>query len=427
MARLVVVGAGVMGLAAAWHAARAGHDVTVLEADDRPGGMAAHFDLAGISIERFYHFICKTDHAIFALLDDLGITESLRWRDTGMGYFTGGRLHKWDNPLALLAFPGLGLIDKLRYGLLAFVSSRRERWDALEHQTARDWITRWIGPRGYARLWEPLFRLKFFEYADNISAAWIWTRVRRTGRSRRSLLQEELGYLEGGSETLVRALAAQIKARGGKIVLSAPATRVATENGRVTGVETAQGFNGADAVILTMPTPLVSQTVPDLPADWKARYDAIPNIGVVCAVFRLARAVSPYFWVNIAEDGIAVPGIIEFSNLRVVDGHVVYIPYYMPVTHPKWSWSDEALIAEAFTVLSRINPDLTEADILAAHAARLRHAQPICAPGFAAMIPPVQTPIAGLQIADTCFYYPEDRGISESVRLGKEMAARIAA
>lgn len=427
MARLVVVGAGAMGLAAAWHAARAGHHVTVLEAADQPGGMAAHFDLAGLSIERFYHFICKTDHATFALLDELGIAGKLHWRATGMGYFTGGRLHKWGDPLALLAFPGLGLIDKLRYGLLAFVSARRDRWDALENQTARHWITRWIGPRAYARLWEPLFRLKFFEYADNISAAWIWTRVKRTGRSRRSLMQEELGYLEGGSETLVGALTAGIEALGGRIELSAPALRVTTENGRVTGVETPGDLHPADAVIMTVPTPLVSAAVPDLPPDWKVRYDAIPNIGAVCVVLRLSRAVTPYFWVNIAEDGIPVPGIIEFSNLRPVDGHVVYVPYYMPVTHEKWGWSDEALIAEAFSVLCQINPDLAEADIVAAHAARLRHAQPICAPGFAATIPPVQTPIAGLQIADTCFYYPEDRGISESVRLGREMAARIAA
>jgi hypothetical protein len=50
----------------------------------------------------------------------------------------------------------------------------------------------------------------------------------------------------------------------------------------------------------------------------------------------------------------------------------------------------------------------------------------VCEPGFAAKIPPIQTSIAGLQIADTCFYYPEDRGISESVRLGKEMARAIA-
>ena len=108
-------------------------------------------------------------------------------------------------------------------------------------------------------------------------------------------------------------------------------------------------------------------------------------------------------------------------------GAVVFVPYYMPVTHPKWGWSDEALLDEAFGYIRRINPALTEADRRASHVARLRHAQPICAPGFAATIPRVQTPIGGLQIADTCFYYPEDRGIAESVRLGREMAQRIAA
>ena len=428
MTRVVVVGAGAMGLAAAYHAAKAGHAVTVLEAASEPGGMAAHFHLAGISIERFYHFICKTDQPTFDLLAELDIADTLRWRATGMGYFTDGKLHKWGDPLSLLTFPGLGLVDKLRYGLLAFVSVRRERWAALEHQTAREWITRWIGPKAYAKLWEPLFRLKFFEYSENISAAWIWTRVKRTGRSRRSLLQEELGYLEGGSETLVKRLVTRISELGGTITLSAPVTRVTTEAGRVTGVETPQGTIPADAVIMTIPTPLVSAAVPDLPADWRARYAAIPNIGVACLVFRLARPVTPYFWTNISEPDIEIPGIIEFSNLRPVDGGaVVFVPYYMPVTHPKWGWSDEALLNEAFGYIRRINPQVTEADRRAGHVARLRHAQPICAPGFAATIPPVETPIAGLQIADTCFYYPEDRGIAESVRLGREMAERVAA
>ena len=53
---------------------------------------------------------------------------------------------------------------------------------------------------------------------------------------------------------------------------------------------------------------------------------------------------------------------------------------------------------------------------MASHVGRLRYAQPVCEAGFLAKIPKIQTPIAGLQIADTCFYYPEDRGISESVR-----------
>ena len=72
-----------------------------------------------------------------------------------------------------------------------------------------------------------------------------------------------------------------------------------------------------------------------------------------------------------------------------------------------------------------MNPALTPTDIISSRVARLRYAQPVCEPGFAAKIPPVQTPLAGLQIADTCFYYPEDRGIAESVRLGKLMAEHV--
>ncbi len=97
----------------------------------------------------------------------------------------------------------------------------------------------------------------------------------------------------------------------------------------------------------------------------------------------------------------------------------------MPVDNPKFSWSDDALLSEAYGYIKRINPALTDDDVIAAYVARLRYAQPICEPGFLAKIPPVQTPIAGLQIADTCFYYPEDRGISESVRYGRDMAAHL--
>jgi protoporphyrinogen oxidase len=75
--------------------------------------------------------------------------------------------------------------------------------------------------------------------------------------------------------------------------------------------------------------------------------------------------------------------------------------------------------------LRRINPAIRPGDVLASHVGRLRHAQPVCPPGFDARIPPVQTEIAGLQVADTCFYYPEDRGIAESVRLGQAMADAV--
>jgi len=427
MARVIVIGAGAMGLAAGYYALKRGHEVTVLEAASEPGGMAAHFDLGGLSIERYYHFVCKADRPTFDLLAELGLAGRMRWVATSMGYYFDGRLEPWGDPLSLLRFPGLSLVERLRYGAMMFFAVRRDDAAGLEHVSAKDWITRWCGERAYNRLWAPLFRLKFYEYADNISAAWIWTRIKRLGTSRRSMFQEELGYIEGGSETLIHALVEAIRERGGEVRLGSPASRIAVAAGRVTGVAAGGQTFATDAVISTVPTPLVPRLAPDLPAADLARYRAIVNIGVVCVVFRLKRSVTPHFWVNIADDRFEIPGIVEFSNLRPAGDTVVYVPYYMPVTHPKFARSDEFFRDESFGYLKLINPEISDGDLIAYHVGRLRHAQPVCPPGFAAMLPPVQTAIAGLQIADTCFYYPEDRGIAESVRLGKAMAERIAA
>ncbi len=423
--RVVVIGAGVMGLAAAYEALSAGHAVTLLEAAPEAGGMAAHFMLGGVSTERFYHFICKTDFPTFELLGELGLDGKLHWVDTSMGYLVDGTLHPWGDPIALLRFPHLNIFQKLRYALLVFVSTRRNRWDSLEHRNARAWITGWSGKAVYDLMWRKLFEQKFYEYADNVSAAWIWTRIRRIGRSRRSIMQEQLGYIEGGSETLVQSLLGTILARGAEVRLATPAERVQTQDGRVTGVLAGGAIFPADAVISTVPTPLVPRLAPDLGKATLDAYRAIVNIGVVCVVLALRRALTPHFWVNINEPDIEIPGIIEFSNLRPGMGHVVYVPYYMPTTHPKWPWTDEMFIADAMACLARVNPEISRDDLITSHVARLRHAQPICTPGFAATLPPVQTAIAGLQIADTCFYYPEDRGIAESIRLGRAMARQV--
>jgi protoporphyrinogen oxidase len=420
-----VIGAGPMGLAVAYQALQDGHEVDVLEASQEPGGMAGHFDFGGISIERFYHFVCHADTPTVNLLRELGIAGKLRWKPTSMGFFSAGRLNRWGDPLALLSVPKISLITKLRYGLFVLICSRKTTWPQLETKSAKEWITTWCGEDGYKHFWETLLQYKFYEYADSISAAWIWTRIKRVGSSRKSIMQEELGYLEGGSKTLIDELVASIDGNGGHIHLGSPAQQIVVANDSVVGVQTKSAYFAADHVISTIPMPNIPRLLPDMPESWRARYEALKTIGICCVVFKLKRSVSPHFWINLGPTGHEIPGVIEFSNLRDVGTVIVYVPYYMPITNRKFSWTDQELIRDAFGCLVELNSDLLPEDLIDARVARLRDAQPICDVGFAAKIPPVQTGIKGLQIADTCFYYPEDRGIAESVRLGREMARAI--
>lgn len=429
MSKVVVLGAGIMGLAAAHRALTLGHEVTLLEAASEPGGMAAHFNFDGLSIERFYHFVCKSDTPTFELLAELDMRDAMRWRSTSMGYFVEGALHKWGDPFALLRFPHLNLIEKFRYGLLMLISTRRNAWPALEHVSTRAWIEAWCGKTVYAKLWKRLLDLKFHEYADDISAQWTWARIRRVGRSRKSLLQEELGYIEGGSQTLVDALIAAIAKSGGTVKLKEPADRVLITDGKVTGVRTTNGDYRADAVVSTVPTPLLGSLLAEAPDGLRTRYDAIQNIGVVCVVLKLRRSVTPHFWVNIVDPALPIPGIIEFTNLRPAPTGetVVYVPYYMPLQNPAWQRTNDEFVDEVLAAIRAINPAVQRGDLIATYVGRLKHAQPVCPPGFKAQLPPVRTEVRGLQIADTCFYYPEDRGVAESVRLGREMVEHLSA
>lgn len=424
MKNYAIIGAGPMGLMAAVKLLDQGHSVTIYERDDRIGGMSANFDFDGLSIERYYHFICKTDYPLFALLERYGLSKALRWTDTKMGYFYKGKLYKWGNPFALLAFPHLGPISKFRYALHVMYTKGIKDWTALDKEEAGAWIRRWVGQKAYDVMWKDAFRLKFFEFKDNLSASWIGTRIKRVALSRRNLMNESMGYLEGGSMTLLERMVQDIQARGGRIELSQGIDEVVSENGKVTGVSVGGEFTAYDGVISTAPIQYVPALVPGLPEDFRAKVAAVQNIPVACVILKLKHAVSENFWMNISDPGIEIPGVIEYSNLN--PGHdpgqkILYAPYYMPKTHPKWQRSNAELIEEVLGYLARINPAFKRDWVLASHCHRYEFAQTICPPGFQDMLPSMRTPVQGFFMADTAYYYPEDRSINESINTAQAL------
>lgn len=420
--RIAVLGAGPMGLAVAYQLARDGHETIVFEADDRVGGMTAAFDFSGLMIERYYHFHCISDHAFLKTLDELNIADKMHWVETKMGYWYKNKLQPWGNPVALLKFQELSLIAKIRYGLHAFLATKRKNWKPLDHVEATDWIKRWVGKEAYEVLWRRLFDYKFYNFSDNLSAAWIWSRIRRIGKSRYSLFREKLGYLEGGSETLLQAMRSDIEAHGGTLHLKSPASKVIIENGKVTGIEVGEKIESFNKVISTVPLPYVPRLMPDLPEEILAKFRAIKNIAVVCVIAKLRKAVSENFWLNTNDPDMDIPGLVEYSNLRPLADHIIYVPFYMPGEHPKFQEPDQNFLNKVKKYLKKINPELQDDDFIELRASRYRYAQPICDPGYLDKLPQAALPIKGLWVADTSYYYPEDRGISESIHFGRNLA-----
>jgi len=420
--RIAVLGAGPMGLAVAYQLAQDGHTPIVFEADDRVGGMAACFDFNGIEIERYYHFHCTSDEGFLRILDELKIADKMRWVETRMGYWHQDKLQAWGNPVALLKFNGLGFVAKFRYGLHAFLSTKRKSWKSLDGIEATGWIRRWVGEEAYEVLWRKLFDYKFYDYANELSAAWIWSRIRRIGRSRYSLFREKLGYLEGGSTTLLEALKSSIESNGGEIRLASPVSQVIMDSGKVTGVNLDNTFEAFDKVISTIPLPYVPRLIPDLPREILSKFESLNNIAVVCVIAKLRKSISNNFWVNTNDPDMDIPGLVEYSNLRPLEHSIVYVPFYMPGEHSKFQEPDQNFLNKVKRYLKKINPELSDSDFIDIRASRYRYAQPVCDLEFLAKLPPASLPISGLWVADTSYYYPEDRGISESIDFGRKMA-----
>jgi len=428
-----IIGGGPAGLALADDMSRAGWSVTLFEAAPELGGLARSFAFGDIRIERYYHFLCGSDTGYFRKLAELDLGHALRWRATKMGFFYRGRMYPFSSVADLLRFDGISLLGRLRYGLLALRCSLIEQWHRLDAVPAEAWLIRALGHDAYKATWYPLLRVKFDRFHDQISAAWVWHRIHRVARSRRTPLHKErLGFLAGGTDTLVTALEARLRERGVCLRPGTPVRRIVIEGARVRGIETADGTRWPfDAVAAAVPLPHFVRLAPDLPPAYLAALGAIDFIGVICVTLRLRQRLSESFWLNVNDERVPFNGCIEYTNLNpdaTPDGtSILYVPFYLPLNHPRFAHDDQQLVAECSRALSILNPRFRPEWILHASVSRDPYAQVICGTGFAARVPRHRTPVENLFLVESSQLYPADRTISGTIDLAREVAALLGA
>ncbi len=445
--KIGIIGAGVTGLTAAYDLCRMGHRVTVYEARPYVGGLAAGFrdERWAWPLERFYHHIFAGDKAILALVREIGMADQVFFPRPITSIYHQGKIYAMDRPpspalaalpkplstlvdlgalvFSILSFKPLPFVDRLRFGLVGAYIRYTPFWKPLERVTAHEWLTHAVGRRAYETSWEPLLEGKFGPYYRQVNMAWFWARL--TARTPR------LGYFEGGFQTFLDTLADKVRALGGTIHLHHHVRRILPQgNGRLR-LEFRDAHADHDRVIATCSPQTLRACTPDLPADYAAGLAQLHSMGAVVMVLALThRVTDEHYWINIPKrEGIPFLAFVEHTNFidkaHYGDDVLVYCGDYLPPDHPYFDLEPEALLETYLPGIRRINPAFSRDWIRRYWKFTERYAQPVPLVNHSAHIPPLQTPIPNLYMANMSQVYPWDRGTNFAVELGRRVARLV--
>jgi protoporphyrinogen oxidase len=423
-----IVGGGILGVTAAHRLIDAGVRPVLFERAPELGGLAGAFDFAGERVDRFYHVILPGDDRVLGLVDDVGLRHRMRFRPTRVGFYDDGRLFSMSSARELLTFPLLAPHDRLR--LAAFVArcqlgSGHER---LDETPLVPWLRRMCGRRMVERLWMPLLHSKFDGRVSDLPATYIWARTRRMSGARDGAGKETMGWLEGGYETLIDALADRIRARGGELHTGRSVERIIADGPGATGIVVDGALQPFDAVLCTLAPPQ-REALLDPSLLGRVAADRCRYLGVICLLLRTRESVSPYHTLNITDRRVPLTTVVETTHVvdpEQVGGHLVYVTKYVDPGHGDLARPEDELVEAYLRHAQTIFPGLDAAGVLARSLQRARIVEPVHVLGAAGQEPDA-FPVPGLAFASTADVYPEIVNGQAMVKVADRAVAGILA
>ena len=423
--KIGIIGAGFTGLSAGLYLTEKGHDVTIIEQEEIPGGLALgfkekHWDW---TLEKHYHHWFTNDKVVLSLAKKINHGIIIKRPKTSV--FVDSKIYQFDSPKEVLLFPKLSLLDRFRMGLVIGLLKFNPFWKPLENINASNFLPKTLGKKGYKMIWEPLFTNKFGPYANDVSLAWFWARIKKRTSS--------LAYPEGGFLNFANHLTKYIEKKGGKFKFNSIVIKVTNNKNKILVSTKEKNKNldyEFDKVIYTLPIQLFLNLTPQLPNNYKHKFTNLHNIGATNLVLRLNK---PFFldntyWLSVCDLSSPVMAIVEHTNFMNKKYYnqetLLYLGNYMPKDTQRYKMDKNDLLALFDPFLIKINPDYKKS-IIGYELFKAPFAQPIIPTNYSKILPSFDTPIKNIYLANIEQIYPWDRGTNYAIELGIKISDHI--